>query len=86
MSTAGGLVFTAISDGTIYALNDETLEVLWEFNAGTTMAAVPMAYMVGDKQYIAVLVGGGALPRFGLAKNPEVADIQDMSALYVFSL
>ena len=79
-------MFTAISDGTIFALNDETLDVLWSFNAGTTMAAVPMTYMVGDKQYVAVLVGGGVLPRFGLTKNPEVADIQDMSALYVFGL
>ena len=28
-ATAGGLVFTATTDGVVYALNDKTLKVLW---------------------------------------------------------
>ncbi len=35
LSTAGGLVFIALMDGTVAAYDDATLDELWKFNVGT---------------------------------------------------
>jgi outer membrane protein assembly factor BamB len=56
-TTAGGLVFTTTTDGTVYALDDETLKPLWSFNTGSFSSAPPMTYAVNGKQYVAVLIG-----------------------------
>src|SRR5882757_4242649 len=53
LSTAGGLVVTALLDGTVVALDDQTLEELWKVNVGTGFNAPPMTYSVDGKQYIA---------------------------------
>ncbi len=86
VTTAGGVAFTATADGTLFALNDETLEPLWSFNMGSFNQAPPMTYAVDGKQYVAVLVGAGAILRNYLAKSPEVQDMQNTSMLWVFSL
>jgi alcohol dehydrogenase (cytochrome c) len=69
-STAGGLLLTTTADGTICALDDETLKPLWRFNAGSYSAAPPMTYAVNGKQYVGVLIGCGQ-PNQG--RNPEEA-------------
>jgi len=85
-TTAGGLVFTTTTDGTIYALDDETLQPLWSFNAGSFSSAPPMTYAVNGKQYIAVLIGGNVQTRDLLNKTPSLKDLQNTSMLFVFSL
>jgi alcohol dehydrogenase (cytochrome c) len=85
-STAGGLVFTTTTDGTIYALDDETLKPLWSFNAGSFSSAPPMTYAVNGKQYVAVLIGGNNVTRDLLNKTPSLKDMQNTSLLLVFSL
>jgi alcohol dehydrogenase (cytochrome c) len=85
-STAGGLLFTTTVDGTIYALDDETLKPLWSFNAGSFSSAPPMTYSVNGKQYVAVLIGGSAQARDMLNKTPAFKDMQNTSLLLVFSL
>ncbi len=85
-STAGGLVFTTTVNGMIYALDDKTLEPLWTFDTGTLSSAPPMVYAVDGKEYVALLIGGNALTRTLMNKSPEMADIQNASMLYVFSL
>jgi len=85
-TTAGGLVFTTTTDGTIYALDDETLKPLWSFNAGSFSSAPPMTYAVNGKQYIAVLIGGNVQTRDLLNKTPSLKDLQNTSMLFVFSL
>ncbi len=57
LSTAGGIVITALLDGTIVALDDQTLEELWRVNVGTGFNAPPMTYSVNGKQYIAIASG-----------------------------
>jgi alcohol dehydrogenase (cytochrome c) len=44
LSTAGGLVFLALYDGTIAAFDDTTLEQLWKINVGSGFSAPPMTY------------------------------------------
>jgi alcohol dehydrogenase (cytochrome c) len=85
-STAGGLVFTTTTDGTIYALDDETLKPLWTFNAGSFSSAPPMTYAVDGKQYVAVLIGGNGVTRDLLNKTPALKDLQNTSMLFVFTL
>jgi alcohol dehydrogenase (cytochrome c) len=44
LATAGGIVVTALIEGTVVALDDQTLEELWSFNVGTGINAPPMTY------------------------------------------
>jgi len=85
-STAGGLLFTTTVDGTIYAIDDETMKPLWSFNTGSFSSAPPMTYSVNGKQYVAVLIGGSGVPRDMLNKTPGYKDMQNTSMLFVFSL
>jgi alcohol dehydrogenase (cytochrome c) len=85
-STAGGLLFTTTADGTIYALDDETLKPLWTFSTGSYSAAPPMTYAVNGKQYVAVLIGADNPIKDVILKRPELKDMQNTSMLYVFSL
>ena len=39
LTTGGGIVVTALLDGTIVALDDQTLEELWSVNVGTGFMA-----------------------------------------------
>jgi alcohol dehydrogenase (cytochrome c) len=85
-ATAGGVVLTTTAEGTIFALDDVTLQPLWTFNAGAFSSAPPMTYAIGDKQYIAVLIGGNFLTKLNLNKTPAFKDVQNTSMLFVFSL
>ena len=94
MSTAGGLVFTAMLDGTVVALDDQTLDEVWRFNVGTGVNAAPMTYAVNGKQYIAVASGvccvrpSGQISNSlsGVRRNPELRNQSNATVLYVFGL
>jgi alcohol dehydrogenase (cytochrome c) len=78
--TAGGLVFTALQDGSVVAYNDETLEELWRFNLGTPLKGAPVTYAIGSKQYLAVQTSGRHL-------HPVKFDkLENSSYLFVFAL
>ena len=80
LSTAGGVVFTALQDGWIVAYNDETLEELWRFNVGTPLKGAPVTYSIGPKQYLAVQSGGRHL-------HPVKFDkLENSSYMFVFAL
>ena len=42
LSTAGGVVMTGLLDGTLVALDDQTLDELWRFNVGSGFNVPPM--------------------------------------------
>ncbi len=71
LATGGGIVVTALLDGTIVALDDETLEELWRINVGTGINAPPMTYAVDGKQYIAIATGLTRNQMGRLANSPE---------------
>ena len=80
ISTAGGLVFSALQDGWVIAYNDETLEELWRFNVGTPLKGAPVTYSIGPKQYLAVQSSGRHL-------HPVKYDnLETSSYLFVFAL
>jgi alcohol dehydrogenase (cytochrome c) len=94
MSTAGGLVFTGLLDGTLVALDDQTLEEVWRFNVGTGFNAAPMSYAVNGKQFIAIASGvccvrpSGQVSNSlsGVRRNPELKNQSNATVLYVFGL
>ena len=86
LSTAGGVVVTALLDGTIVALDDETLEELWKVNVGTGFNAPPMTYAVDGKQYIAVASGLFGNARNQLARSPEMKNFSNATMIFVFGL
>ena len=76
LATAGGIVVTALLDGTIVAYDDQTLEELWKINVGSGFVAPPMTYAVDGKQYIAIASGIGAVGRAKLARSPEMESMR----------
>ena len=87
LATAGGIVLTALLDGTILALDDETLEELWSINLGTGIDAPPMTYAVDGKQYIAIATGLTRNQVGKLANSPETKGMaKNATMIFVFGL
>ena len=86
LTTAGGIVVTALLDGTIIAFDDQTLDELWEINVGTGFVAPPMTYAVDGKQYIAIASGIGPVGKAKLARSPELKTQGNATMLFVFGL
>ena len=57
LATAGNVVFGAIRDGNIVALDAKSGQHLWHFQTGGNVAASPMSYAVDGRQYVAVSAG-----------------------------
>jgi alcohol dehydrogenase (cytochrome c) len=64
LSVAGDLIFVG-NETTFYALDARTGAELWHFNTGGRIAAAPITYMAGGKQYVAI-AAGRALIAFAL--------------------
>jgi len=94
LTTAGGLVMTGLLDGTIVALDDQTLEELWRFNVGSGFNVPPMTYAVNGKQYVAISSGLCCVRPSGQISNslashgriPDLRNQSNASVLYVFGL
>jgi len=84
--TAGGIVVTALLDGTILAYDDQTLEELWKINIGSGFVAPPMTYAINGKQYIAIASGIGGVGKAKLARSPEMKTLSNATMLFVFGL
>jgi len=87
LATGGGLIFTALLDGTIVALDDQTLEELWSINIGTGINAPPITYEVGGRQYIAIATGLTRNQVGRIANSPELKNLaKHTTMLFVFGL
>jgi alcohol dehydrogenase (cytochrome c) len=86
LATAGGLVFTAFSDGTFAAYDDATLAQVWKINVGTGFMAPPMSFEVGGKQYVAILSGLSRISLRALTFTPELKEQRNQTMLFVFAL
>jgi alcohol dehydrogenase (cytochrome c) len=86
LSTAGGVIFTAYTDGTFAAYDDTTLEQLWKINVGTGFMAPPMTFETSGRQYVAILSG---LSRIAIGRHvftPELREMRNQTMLFVFGL
>jgi len=86
LSTAGGLVFTGFTDGTLVAYDDTTLDPLWKINVGSGFNAPPMTFEVDGKQYVAILSGLSPIARSKHQLIPELKDQRNQTMLFVFGL
>ena len=57
LATAGDVVFGAVRDGNLVALDAKTGRHLWHFETGASMAASPMSYSINGRQFIAIAAG-----------------------------
>jgi alcohol dehydrogenase (cytochrome c) len=57
LSTASGLVFAGGREGYFYALDAKTGKMLWKAMVGGDVAAGPVTYAVGGKQFVSVPAG-----------------------------
>ncbi len=86
LTTAGGLVFTAINDGSFMAFDDTTLDQSWRINLGSGFTAPPMTFEVNGKQYIGILSGGSSTAINKNITSPELKEQRNQTLLWVFSL
>jgi alcohol dehydrogenase (cytochrome c) len=86
VTTAGGLAFTAYTDGTFVAYDDETLDQLWKINVGTGFNAPPMTFEAGGRQYVAILSGLSTVTKGRHLLIPELRDQRNQTMLFVFGL
>jgi alcohol dehydrogenase (cytochrome c) len=86
LTTAGGLLFTGLIDGSFAAYDDVSLEQLWEVNVGVGFNAPPMTFEVGGKQYVAILTGLSRFTKFQLENTPELREMRNQTMLFVFGL
>jgi alcohol dehydrogenase (quinone), dehydrogenase subunit len=65
LTTAGGVIFQGLADGTFHAYNASTGQDLYSFPAQSAIIAPPVSYTANGHQYVAVEVGwGGIYPFF----------------------
>jgi quinohemoprotein ethanol dehydrogenase len=66
LATAGGLVFQGTMDNRFNAYDDRTGKLLWKYDTKAPTMAPPIAYKVGNREFITVLTGsGGSLALVG---------------------
>jgi alcohol dehydrogenase (cytochrome c) len=86
VATAGGIVFTAYTDGTLVAYDDTTLEELWKINVGSGFNAPPMTFAVGGRQYVAIESGLSRISIGAAIYTPELREMRNQTMLWVFAL
>jgi alcohol dehydrogenase (cytochrome c) len=86
LTTAGGLVFTGLGDGTFVAYDDENLAELWKINVGTGFNAPPMTFEVNGNQYVAIMSGLSLISKGRLTLTPELREMRNQTMLFVFGL
>lgn len=88
LATAGGLVFAAALDRFLTAYDDRDGSVLWKTRLNDVPNSTPITYGVNGKQYVAMVVGHGAVqPSTFAALVPEVSlPVARSSSIWVFTL
>jgi alcohol dehydrogenase (cytochrome c) len=86
LTTAGGLLFTGLGDGTFVAYDDTSLEPLWKINVGAGINAPPMTFEAGGRQYITVMTGLSGVSKGRITLTPELRDMRNQTMLFVFGL
>lgn len=87
MSTAGNLVFQGNADGELIAYTADSGTRLWSANTQTGVLAPPVTYSVDGEQYVAVVVGWGAVVAnvSGALFNPD-GDKRNISRILAYKI
>ena len=85
VTTGGGLVFGGDVNGRFRAFDQETGEVLWEINLGSSVTGFPISFAVDGRQYVAVSTGSAATASGFIRLTPEIRPSAGNN-LFVFAL
>ncbi|WP_158541592.1 outer membrane protein assembly factor BamB family protein [Pelagibacterium lacus] len=86
LATAGGLVFAMTAEGTLHALDEETLEPVWSRKFGSLAPIPPVTFEVDGQQRIAIVVGGNAFTPDLSYRPPEMGISEPIFVLVVLGL
>ena len=85
VGTAGGLLFGGDVNGRFRAFDQDTGEVLWEINLGSSVTGFPITYAVDGRQYVAVSTGSANSASAFMSLTPEIRP-SAANNLFVFAL
>lgn len=85
VTTGGGLVFGGDVNGRFRALDQETGDVLWEINLGSSVTGFPISYAVDGRQYVAVSTGSTGTASGFIGLTPGIRPSAGNN-LFVFAL
>ena len=85
LSTAGGVVFTGAQTGQFMAFDSATGKKLWQFQTGSGITGLPIAWERNGKQYVTVL-SGAATVYGALAGDPDLANMPAGGSVWTFAL
>src|ERR1700683_4240318 len=86
LTTAGGLLFTGLGDGTFVAYDDVSLEPLGRITGGGGINAPPMTFETGGRQYLAIMTGLSRVSKLRITLTPELREIRNQTMMFVFGL
>lgn len=85
LSTAGGVVFTGSQTGAFMAFDAKDGKKLWQFQTGSGISGLPIAWERDGKQYVTVL-SGSATVYAALAGDPELGNVPAGGSVWTFAL
>ena len=85
LSTAGDIVFTGAQTGEFMAFDAGTGAKLWQFQAGSGIAGIPITYTHKGKQYVTVTAGAASV-YVALGGDPGLANMNAGSSVWTFAL
>jgi PQQ-dependent dehydrogenase (methanol/ethanol family) len=86
LATAGGLLFYGTADGWFKAADARTGKAVWRISLGASIAAAPMTFSIGGKQYVAVVAGRNLAPPLAPVVPDPLSVLPDGGTLFVFAL
>jgi alcohol dehydrogenase (cytochrome c) len=87
LTTAGGLIFSAAGDRYVRAYDVRDGKILWQTRVQDVPNSTPLTYMVGGKQYVAIIAGNPGIAGGGMARSASENVRPDSSVvLWVWQL
>ena len=85
LATGGGLLFTGKETGEFIAVDADTGKVIWQFQTGSGINAMPVTYTHQGRQYVTVLSGIGGL-YWNIAREQLKDKVPQGGSVWTFAL
>src|SRR4029077_7608720 len=85
LATGGGLLFTGKETGEFIAVDADTGKIVWQFQTGSGINAMPVTYTHQGRQYITVLSGVGGL-YWNIARERLKDSVPQGGSVWTFAL
>ena len=85
LATGGGLLFTGKETGEFIAVDADTGKIVWQFQTGSGINAIPVTYTHQGRQYVTVLSGIGGL-YWNIAREQLKDKVPQGGSVWTFAL